>query len=41
MWLRVIAVFTIYFEIGNLLGEKMYIFMNKADYGQENGRINT
>ena len=24
------------FEIGNLLGEKMYIFMNKADYGQEN-----
>ena len=23
------------YEIGNLLGEKLYIFMNKADYGQE------
>ena len=23
------------YEIANLLGEKLYIFMNKADYGQE------
>ena len=23
------------FEIGNLLGEKMYVFMNKADYADE------
>ena len=23
------------YEIGNLLGEKLYVFMNKADYGQE------
>ena len=26
------------YEIGNLLGEKLYIFMNKADYGQETKR---
>ena len=25
------------YEVGNLLGEKLYIFMNKADYGQETG----
>lgn len=24
------------YEIGNLLGEKMYVFMNKADYKKEN-----
>ena len=23
------------YEIGNLLGEKMYVLMNKMDYGQE------
>jgi hypothetical protein len=23
------------FEVGNLLGEKMYVLMNKMDYGQE------
>jgi hypothetical protein len=23
------------YEVGNLLGEKMYILMNKMDYGQE------
>ena len=24
------------YEAGNLLGEKMYVFMNKADYKKEN-----